>query len=141
MFSNHTVCISSLNTFFLFLQVESLLGGLAAVQLLCTSCPKDVPAFLAGGGMRLLHQVVEEISGTSALLLFALTSVECTLRHASGCEEFSAQDKRILLSLLEKKQRPPVVSLLQRILQRLRCYELAVTITVIFIIIIVIISG
>nr|XP_024360975.1 uncharacterized protein LOC112275138 isoform X1 [Physcomitrium patens] len=109
--------------------VESLLGGLAAVQLLFTSCPKDVPAFLAGGGMRLLHQVVEEISGTSALLLFALTSVECTLRHASGCEEFSAQDKRILLSLLEKKQRPPVVSLLQRILQRLRCYELAVTIT------------
>lgn len=107
-------------------QVESLIGGLAAVQLLCSSCPEDTRAFIDGGGMRLLHQVVKEVSGTTALLLFALTSVECLIRHGYACEAFSDEGKKILLTLLDGKQRPPVKDLLHQILQRLECYELSV---------------
>ena len=107
-------------------QVESLVGGLAAVQLLCSSFPKDVPALLAAGGMRLLHQVLEEVSGSSALLLFALTSLECVLRCLSACEVFLSEGKKFLLTLLENKQRPPVTNILHQILQRLHCYEVAV---------------
>jgi len=116
--------------------VESLVGGLAAVQLLCNSCPQDVAAFLAAGGVRLLHEVVEEVSGTTALLLFALASVECLLRHGCACEAFLSQGKKILSTLLETKQRPPVIARLHQILQRLQCYELAVAFGVMFIIII-----
>lgn len=103
------------------------------MQLLCSSCPKDVPAFLDAGGMRLLHRVVEEVSGTTALLLFALTSVECILRYRSACEVFLPQGKKLLLKLLENKQRPPVTNILHQILQRLHCYELAVDFGVIII--------
>lgn len=106
------------------------------MQLLCSSCPQDVPAFLAAGGMRLLHQVVEEVSGTAALLLFALTSVECILRHGCACEEFLSQGKKFLITLLEKKQRPPVIILLHQILQRLQCYEVAVAFGVMLVMII-----
>lgn len=113
--------------------MESLVGGLAAVQLLCSSCPQDVATFLAAGGMTLLHEVAEEVSGTTALLLFVLTSVECLLRHKCACEAFLPQGKNILIKLLENKQRPPVVVLLHQILQRLQCYELSVAFGVTFI--------
>lgn len=107
------------------------------MQLLCTSFPQDVPAFLAVGGMRLLHQVVEEVSsGTTALLLFALTSAECILRHGCACEAFLSQGKNFFLTLLEIKQRPPVITLLHQILQRLQCYEVSVAFGVILIMII-----
>lgn len=115
-------------------QVESLIGGLAAVQLLCSSCPDDTGAFIDAGGMRLLHQVLEEVSGTTALLLFALTSVECLIRHGYACEAFSDEGKKILLTLLDGKQRPPVKNLLHQILQRLECYELSVRFEVMLII-------
>jgi hypothetical protein len=107
------------------LQVESLVGGLAAVQLLCNKDPGDVQPFLAAGGMKLLLQVVEEVSETTGLLLFALTSVECACRHGCGCEALLSEGKEPLLALRHKMQRPPITRLLQRVVYRLQCYELA----------------
>lgn len=95
------------------------------MQLLCNKDPGDMQPFLAAGGMKLLLQVVEEVSETTGLLLFALTSVECACRHGCGCEMLLSEGKEPLLALHHKMQRPPITRLLQRVVHRLQCYELA----------------
>lgn len=106
--------------------MDSLIGGLAAAQLLCSKGPDEVPLFLAAGGLKLLLQVVEEVSGSTALLLLALAAVECACRHGCVCEEFLSLGKGPLLNLLQQKHPPPVQMLLQQLLQRLQTYQLAI---------------
>ncbi|CAM6062600.1 unnamed protein product [Sphagnum tenellum] len=107
--------------------VEMLIGGLAAAQLLCANYADDVSLFLEAGGMGLLLQVVQEVAGTSALLLFALTAIDCACRHGQACEALVSQGKEPLLVLLEQKQQPPVGQLLRRILRCLSVYQIATT--------------
>jgi hypothetical protein len=102
-----------------------LIGGLASAQLLCANYADDVSLFLEAGGLGLLLQVVQEVAGTSALLLFALTAIDCACRHGQACEALVSQGKEPLLVLLEQKQQPPVGQLLRRILRRLSVYQIA----------------
>jgi hypothetical protein len=70
---------------------------------------------------------VQEVAGTSALLLFALTAIDCACRHGQACEALVSQGKEPLLVLLEQKQQPPVGQLLRRILHCLSVYQIATT--------------
>ena len=67
-------------------QEEYLIGGLAAVQLICM----DVEwcfQFVIAGGLRLLMSVLQYAAAeSSATLLLTLGALKCSCRHAFACE-------------------------------------------------------
>ncbi|KAG6547572.1 hypothetical protein Mapa_011021 [Marchantia paleacea] len=119
-------------------EVKRLIGGLAAAQLLCTD-PKECYRFVAAGGMRLITDVLQQVSGKfSITTLLALGVVECASRCAFGCEALlgwwsptasniyqgCGTNYEILVNLLLQPHLQHVARLASRILNRLRAYEL-----------------
>ncbi|BFI24303.1 protein MpVIR [Marchantia polymorpha subsp. ruderalis] len=119
-------------------EVKRLIGGLAAAQLLCTD-PKECYRFVAAGGMRLITDVLQQVSGKfSITTLLALGVVECASRCAFGCEALlgwwsptgsniyqgCGTNYEVLVNLLLQPHLHHVARLASRILNRLRAYEL-----------------
>lgn len=133
------------------LQVESLIGGLAAAQLLCTDA-QECYRFILAGGLHLLLDVLQHVVGTfSATTLLALGAVECASRYAFGCEALlgwwtpnsalggetwesrgACRGYSVLVKFLLHPQQRPVVLIAARVLHRLRGYELTAAVQVWF---------
>lgn len=120
------------------MQVDSLIAGLAAAQLLCLDvacCQK----FVEADGMKAVMEVLsDETFNNSAISLLAVRAVECCSRHAVACDAliswhkdhgfWSSESNPLaiqtpLLKLLQQPLRPPVMQLTISVLKRLRAFE------------------
>lgn len=118
---------------------EHLIGGLAAVQILCTDAHWCLQ-FVMAGGVHLLMNVLQCTSAeSSATALLVLGAVKCACQHAFACEALlgwwppktTSTDAKsrasvgycVILKLLLQTKRHNVAQLASQVLHCLHAYE------------------